>query len=148
MKKYIYLFAALFTFASCGLISEKKQMQAEIDELKNELAQDKLEREKEKVAELEKQLEEANSKHAPRQQAQASQSSQSARLHRAVINDPDGYTNVRGGKSANTAIVGVVYEGQYFYVQKGGGNWWKVYRDNSTSSYWGYMHNCRIRLLD
>lgn len=61
----------------------------------------------------------------------------------ALINDPDGYTNIRSGQGATYDIVGIVKEGEEFYVQTGNNEWWKVTTKNGIT---GYMHKSRIRL--
>jgi uncharacterized protein YgiM (DUF1202 family) len=35
---------------------------------------------------------------------------------RAVINDPDGYTNVRSGQGASYGIIARINEGEVFYA--------------------------------
>ncbi len=62
----------------------------------------------------------------------------------ALINDPDGYTNIRSGQGTTYDIVGIVKEGEEFYVQTSSNNeWWKVTTKNGIA---GYMHKSRIRL--
>jgi hypothetical protein len=61
----------------------------------------------------------------------------------AVINDPDGYTNIRSGEGANYNILGVVYEGEVFYAIRNNNNdWWRIKTKNGII---GYMHKSRIR---
>jgi Bacterial SH3 domain len=60
-----------------------------------------------------------------------------------VINDPDGFTNVRAEPSENAAIVGRVKTGETFeYEGRGNTPWWKV---TLASGKKGWMHSSRIR---
>ena len=62
----------------------------------------------------------------------------------AVVNDPDGYTNIRSGEGTNYNILGVVYEGEVFYAIRNNNNdWWRIKTKNGII---GYMHKNRIRL--
>lgn len=63
----------------------------------------------------------------------------------AVIQDPDGYTNVRAEASNQSKILTRVLEHQVFWVgeQTEDSSWWKVYH----GPYQGYMHGSRILLL-
>ena len=68
-------------------------------------------------------------------------------LKAAIINDPDGYTNVRSRKSAKSSIVTCFYDGEVFYYKKEKGNWWRVYRTQDEDSFIGYMYYNRIKNL-
>ena len=62
----------------------------------------------------------------------------------AVIDDPDGFTNVRSGRSASSPVVAKVTRHEQFFTYKQKGDWWEVRtRDGIT----GYMHASRIRVL-
>jgi hypothetical protein len=63
---------------------------------------------------------------------------------RAVIKDPDGYTNVRRMKSASSEIVTKVFDGQEFYTHAQDGAWWQI---KTKDGKLGYMHVSRIRVL-
>lgn len=63
----------------------------------------------------------------------------------AVINDPEGFTNIRSGPSAQSAIVGKVLEGEKFLTYQQSGAWWRVRKGDGTS---GYMFRKLIRVLD
>jgi len=64
--------------------------------------------------------------------------------YHGVINDPDGYTNVRAEQSKESAIVTKVVTGEVFEFEGGeGSEWWKV---KLTSGKSGWMHQSRIRL--
>jgi hypothetical protein len=60
----------------------------------------------------------------------------------AVIEDPDGYTNVRSGPSAQAPIVGRVEQGEVFQTFRQPGVWWRVRTAAGTV---GFMHRSRIR---
>ena len=58
------------------------------------------------------------------------------------ISDPDGYTNVREGKSTSSKIIDTVHSGLPIRVLDTTGNWWQVMtRDNEI----GYIHKSRIK---
>lgn len=63
---------------------------------------------------------------------------------RAVINDPDGYTNVRSGPSTTDPVVARIKDGEVFQTDPKQGAWWRVRTDKGT---FGYVHQSRIRLL-
>jgi hypothetical protein len=63
---------------------------------------------------------------------------------RAVIDDPDGYTNVRRLKSASSEIVTKVFEGEVFYTYEQEGNWWEIKTKDGKI---GYMYKDRINIL-
>ena len=42
----------------------------------------------------------------------------------AVIDDPDGFTNIRSGRSTKAAIIGKVLEGEKFLTYQQPGSWW------------------------
>jgi len=71
---------------------------------------------------------------------------QDARSYKkAVINDPDGYTNVREGKSVNYGVIAKIYENEVFYAYPSTtSNWYPVITKNGTK---GYVHNSRISFL-
>jgi uncharacterized protein YgiM (DUF1202 family) len=62
----------------------------------------------------------------------------------AVINDPDGYTNIRSGPGTQYEIIGTVVENEVFYVISTEGNWWRIRTKDGKE---GYMHKSRIRIL-
>ena len=58
------------------------------------------------------------------------------------ISDPDGYTNVREGKSTSSKILGTIKSGEKIEVLDTTGDWWQVMtRDNEI----GYIHKSRIK---
>jgi len=64
----------------------------------------------------------------------------------AVINDPDGYTNLRQGKSVKSKIIGKIYENEQFDVYVEPGNWWLV--SISKYNFNGYIHKSRVRIIE
>ncbi len=63
----------------------------------------------------------------------------------AVINDPEGFTNIRAEPSSQSAIVGKVLEGEKFLTYQQSGSWWRVRKGDGTT---GYMFRKLIRVLD
>ena len=60
------------------------------------------------------------------------------------INDPDGYTNVREGKSSKSEILFQIYEDEKFIIQNNKGDWWLIkFNDN-----YGYIHNSRVSIIN
>lgn len=63
----------------------------------------------------------------------------------AVINDPEGFTNIRAEPSSSSTIVGKVLEGEKFLTYQQSGAWWRVRKADGTT---GYMFRKLIRVLD
>jgi len=63
----------------------------------------------------------------------------------AVIDDPDGFTNIRAGGSTKAAIVGKVLDGEKFLTYQQSGQWWRVRKADGTT---GYMFRKYIRLIE
>jgi energy-coupling factor transporter transmembrane protein EcfT len=63
----------------------------------------------------------------------------------AVINDPDGYTNIRSSQGTNYNILGIIREGEQFYVRTTSGDWWQIKSQNGII---GYMHKSRIQIIN
>jgi hypothetical protein len=61
----------------------------------------------------------------------------------AEINDPDGYTNVRKGRSSSSEILFRINEGEEFTVEieKESDEWWHV-----ISPKYGYIHKSRVKI--
>jgi hypothetical protein len=79
-------------------------------------------------------------------QGPAKGKSKSANKYIAVIDDPDGYTNVRSGMSTNANIIERLYEGENFEVYPTSDNsWWLVYTKSKVR---GYVHKSRIRIIN
>ncbi|WP_422061124.1 YARHG domain-containing protein [Sphingopyxis sp.] len=63
----------------------------------------------------------------------------------AVIDDPDGFTNIRSGGSTKAAIVGKILDGEKFLTYKQRGPWWRVRKADGTT---GFMFRKYIRLIE
>ncbi|WP_411342055.1 YARHG domain-containing protein [Sphingopyxis sp. J-6] len=63
----------------------------------------------------------------------------------AVIDDPDGFTNIRAAQNTQSAIVGKVLEGEKFLTYQQPGQWWRVRKADGTT---GYMFRKYIRLVE
>lgn len=63
----------------------------------------------------------------------------------AVIDDPDGFTNIRSSQSTKAAIVGKVLEGEKFLTYKQSGQWWRVRKADGTT---GFMFRKYIRVVE
>ncbi|MDX2285494.1 MAG: SH3 domain-containing protein [Bacteroidia bacterium] len=61
----------------------------------------------------------------------------------AVIQDPDGYTNVRNGPGTQHQVIEQVYNSQVFQVLSQAGEWWKVQTPGGRT---GFMHRSRVRM--
>lgn len=61
----------------------------------------------------------------------------------AIINDPDGYTNVRAQPSGKSKVIARLYDNEPFYTYQQNGDWWQV---KTKSGIEGYMHKSRITL--
>jgi uncharacterized protein YgiM (DUF1202 family) len=64
---------------------------------------------------------------------------------RAVIEDPDGYTNIRSGQGTQFSIIVRVNEGEVFYTIPQQGDWWPV---RTKDEKYGYIHRSRINVQD
>jgi uncharacterized protein YgiM (DUF1202 family) len=62
-----------------------------------------------------------------------------------VIDDPDGYTNMRSAPSINAAILARIEEGQEFATYPQDGEWWQV---RTSDGKLGYVSRSRIRMRD
>lgn len=63
--------------------------------------------------------------------------------YEAVIEDPDGFTNVRTQPNGRSAVVGRVEAGTVFETHAQSGDWWRV-KVNGRA---GYMHQSRIVMM-
>jgi hypothetical protein len=70
----------------------------------------------------------------------------SASVSYIKINDPDGYTNVREGKSSSTKIIYQIYdENKLFELLDDSGNWWKIKLDSSeTKTSTGFIYKSKV----
>jgi len=63
---------------------------------------------------------------------------------KAVIDDPDGYVNVREKESKKSKIVAKIAEGEEFYYRPTDSDWWEV-AETADGDILGYVHNSRIK---
>ena len=63
----------------------------------------------------------------------------------AIVNDPDGYTNVREGKGLNYKILGRFTEDDVFMCDAGEDEQWRGIWDSTLT---GFVHNTRLRPID
>ncbi len=62
-----------------------------------------------------------------------------------IINDPDGYVNLREKPAKNSRIIGKLVRNEvFYYIQTNETDWWLVYRDEGGKQI-GYIHKSRIR---
>lgn len=62
-----------------------------------------------------------------------------------IIDDPDGYTNVRKGPGKDYPIVGRVERNEVFYTEDSIGNWLSIWAIEKSIS--GYIHSSRVKRL-
>lgn len=148
MKKSItIIFACIFLWA-CNSKENNSQEKIEVLEAKVEQKQ---QQKKEKDLEK-KELELQQKEEALRKKEQNIQTQETQQqvvqneTYTAVINDPDGYTNVRKGKGTQYPVVDVIYDNQTFevYANTINDKWCLVYNPNSGIK--GYMHKSRITI--
>jgi len=63
----------------------------------------------------------------------------------AVIEDADGFTNVRAARGPKSDVVAVVKRDEQFHTYQQDTKWWQV---KTRDGVVGYIHQSRIRLLD
>lgn len=61
----------------------------------------------------------------------------------AVIDDPDGFTNVRSQADRQGQIVAKIQKNEIFYTYDQDKNWWQVRTSDGKT---GYVHITRIKL--
>lgn len=61
-----------------------------------------------------------------------------------VINDPDGYTNLRDGKGTSAKVIKKIKEGEKFGIETNTGEWWIVVTEDGTR---GRIHSNRITII-
>mgnify|MGYP001095724629 FL=1 len=107
---------------------EKYRILAEIDKKKLELKEKELELKEQELNQKEKDLKPTIKKYI------------------AIIQDPDGYTNVRNGMSTNAKIIDRLFEGEHYEVfPSSENNWWVVYTQSNVK---GYVHKSRIKIIN
>ncbi len=62
-----------------------------------------------------------------------------------IINDKDGYTNVREAPSNEAKVIDKITDKEYFYyVPNSNSDWWQVSRKDDIKAIVGYVHKSRI----
>lgn len=62
-----------------------------------------------------------------------------------VINDKDGYTNVREAPFNDAKVINTITDKEYFYyVPNSNSEWWQVSRKDDMKAIAGYVHKSRI----
>jgi hypothetical protein len=63
-------------------------------------------------------------------------------VRRGIIQDPDGYVNIRANRSIKSKILGTIKEGEIFKYWEQSGNWYIVQTDKGVR---GFVHKTRIK---
>lgn len=82
-------------------------------------------------------------KNTDQAQSENTESSQTTQEIRAVIDDKDGFTNLREQPNSESNIVAKVFENEVFIVKSMDGNWWEIELQNGVR---GFMHKSRIKI--
>jgi hypothetical protein len=151
MRTLIFMLTlASLVFASCGdSKTSTKEKELELKEMELKQKEESLLADKKKDIELKeqelKQKEEAlKSKNNNSNQAKSEQTTKKKYI--AIIQDPDGYTNVRNGMSKNAEIIDRLFEGENYEVfPTSDSNWWLVYTQSKIK---GYVHKSRIKIIN
>ena len=140
-KALIILTLTSLVFTSCeNSNNSAKEKELELKEKEEGLLNDKKEELELKEQELVQKEKELNSTSNDNKQQSPN------KKYIAIIQDPDGYTNVRNGMSANSEIIDRLFEGEHYEVfPSSDNNWWLV---NTKSNVKGYVHKSRIKILD
>ena len=141
---------ACIIFASCGdskTTSKEQELELKEQELKQKeesLLEDKKKEIELKEEELKQKEEALKSKSNNSNQANPEQTTKKKYI--AIIQDPDGYTNVRNGMSKNSEIIDRLFEGENYEVfPSSDNNWWVVYTQSNVK---GYVHKSRIKIIN
>jgi hypothetical protein len=149
MKKVLIIltFASL-VFTSCGNSNiSTKERELELRELELKQKEESLLSEKRKELELkEQELKQKELKTTSNNRNQSKLGQTTNKKYIAIIQDPDGYTNVRNGMSTNSKIIDRLFEGEHYEVfPSSDNNWWAVYTQSNVK---GYVHKSRIKIIN
>jgi len=146
----IILTFASIVLTSCGNSNvSTKEKELELKELELKQKEESLLSDKKKEIELKEQElkqkeQELKSKSNNNNQAKSEQTTKKKYI--AIIQDPDGYTNVRNGMSKNSEIIDRLFEGENYEVfPSSDNNWWVVYTQSNVK---GYVHKSRIKIIN
>lgn len=63
-----------------------------------------------------------------------------------LINDPDGYTNIRSNPNSKSGVIGKIFKGDYFHYKENiNSNWYPITNQTGLK---GYIHKSRIERVD
>ena len=151
MKKIIIVLAIVnFVFTSCGNSnSTNKETELELRERELKQKEDELISEKKKALELKedelRQKEIQLNSSSDKATVNKNQTESRSNMRIAIIDDPDGYTNVRNGMSKTAPIIDRLYEGENYEVfPSTDSNWWVVYTQSNVK---GFVHKSRIKII-
>ena len=65
----------------------------------------------------------------------------------ALINDKDGFVNVRSGKSAKSSVVGKIEKDKVFFFIPSKGNWYKISYHNQGKCV-GFVHKSKVLMYE
>ena len=136
MKKIIIVLAIVnFVFTSCGNSNSTNK------ETELELRERELKQKEDELRQKEIQLNSTSDKATVNKNQTESRSN----MRIAIIDDPDGYTNVRNGMSKTAPIIDRLYEGENYEVfPSTDSNWWVVYTQSNVK---GFVHKSRIKII-
>ena len=145
MKKSLTILVAILLIYSCGNLdnsSKQKELNLKEAELKIK-EQELMSKEKEELKEKQKELEKKDEDLNQKEKVITRKINQK---YIAVIQDTDGYTNIRNGMSSNAKIIDRLFEGEHYEVfPSSDSNWWIV---NTKDNVKGYVHKSRIRIIN
>ena len=151
MKKLIIILTiASLVYTSCGNSNNSiKERELELREKELKQKEDVLLSDKKKELELKEQelnQKEKDLKPTIKKSNQPKVEQQTNKKYIAIIQDPDGYTNVRNGMSTNAKIIDRLFEGEHYEVfPSSDNNWWVVYTQSNVK---GYVHKSRIKIIN
>ena len=71
-----------------------------------------------------------------------------AQMRLAIINDSDGYTNVRSGQGAFFESIGIINKDEFFNCESSSSDWWKVTSiDRASVPFEGFIHKSRVQFV-
>ena len=71
-----------------------------------------------------------------------------AQLFSGLVNDPDGYANIRTKPTTSAPVLYEKESGDLIFYSPMNNGWSKVYKENDTSTFLGYMSTSRIKRIN
>jgi hypothetical protein len=65
----------------------------------------------------------------------------------AIINDPDGYVNIRSGETVDSAVIGKIVADDLFLYSETNTEWWKIEKPTYYKRLQGFVHKSRIKAI-